>query len=270
MTGTRPVVAVAGPMVPAEVIRAHGFEPVALMPLAAAGVSVSAGVCAAARGWCAAVAEAETRLAAAVLTTRCDQFRREAEALRGRVRLPVFVMNVPATHGTVVAQRLYREETQRLDDFLGKVPHDVAAVSETAWRVATVNAKPGRHRVGLLGCCLGEADTGVLAILGNAGLEIILDALEPPFETRPLIRQRPNAPFFDWLRTVGTAHSLDGWVLLRQTWCDVFRAEEPRLKQATELPWLVVETGARPALETIRTRAEAFAEQLDARRGGRA
>ena len=51
-------------------------------------------------------------------------------------------------------------------------------------------------------------------------------------------------------------------MLLRQPWCDLIRAEEPRLKSATQLPWLVLETGERPALAALRTRAEAFAELL--------
>jgi hypothetical protein len=113
-------------------------------------------------------------------------------------------------------------------------------------------------------------------MLQQVGLHVVLNATESPLwethapadgcklEVRPLIVQRPNTPFFEWLRRNSQTFRLQGWVLLRQTWCDLFHAEVVRLKSETSLPWLDLETGAYPALEALHTRAEAFAERLHA------
>jgi hypothetical protein len=311
MTRLRPSIAVTGPRIPAELIRAHGFEPVTVTPLTALRQRPqTAGVCAVAHGWVEALTTAGPRLAAAVLTTRCDQLRRAAETARERIRLPVFVMNIPVTHGTEAACHLYREEAVRLDGFLsrlagearaepapargdtGGVPADQGLYAPAAQ--AAERALQGGHRVGLLGCCLTEADYAVVQMLGQLGLQLVANATESPlavgtpprrrprtargavptaaasgpFVARPAIAQRPNAPFFAWLRQFGLTHRIEGWVLLRQPWCDLYHAEVPRLKSETELPWLDLETGAQPAFEALRTRAEAFAERLGTLRGG--
>lgn len=322
MTRLRPAIAVTGPRIPAELIRAHGFEPVTVTPLTSLlRHPQTAGVCAVAHGWVEALPAAGPRLAAAVLTTRCDQLRRAAEAARERIRLPVFVMNIPATHGTEAACRLYREEAVRLDGFLSRLAGEARAEpaperGDTGGAPAghglyapaaqaAERALQGGHRVGLLGCCLTETDYAVVQMLGQLGLQLVANATEsllgdaesgltaspdrsataredarPPVRLvegerpreppplRPDIAQRPNAPFFAWLRQFGLTHRLEGWVLLRQPWCDLYHAEVPRLKRETELPWLDLETGAQPALEALRTRAEAFAERLGTLRGG--
>lgn len=273
MTDKPHQIAVTGPGIPVDALRGRGFEPVALTPAASASRPLTAGVCAVARGWCEAVAAAEPRLAAAVLSTRCDQLRRAAEALREQVRLPVFVLNVPATHGTAAARRLLEDEARRLDGFLGRLPGAAGAPLPSHCEAAAREApagEPAKFRVGLLGCCLTEADEAALALARAAGLGVAADATERPGDARPTIAQRPNAPFFSWLRGLGRERRLDGWLLLRQPWCDLYYAELPRLKSETGLPWLDLETGAQPAHEALRTRVEAFAERLAAEPGGRA
>lgn len=321
-------IAVTGPLIPDDRIRARGFVPVSLTPSVSARHPPTAGVCAVAHGWAEALVAGEARFAAAVLTTRCDQLRRAAEALRGRTRLPVFVMNIPATCGTEAARRQYHDELERLEGFLSRLEGGAAAVepglargdagglSVSPGRGAQAaaggeSAAQGRHRVGLLGCCLTEADVDMVEMLRQLGLQIAFNATESPldevekrltaplrtvggsvnedapapvmavdcvcsvpvraisldsFDLCPAIAQRPNARFFEWLRQVGQSAQLEGWVLLRQPWCDLFHAELPRLKSETALPWLDLETGACPAVESLRTRAEAFAEALESRR----
>ncbi len=285
MATPQQVIATTGPQVPHDRIRAHGFAPVTLPPLASAQGSPSAGVCAAAHGWAEALLSDESRFAAAVLTTRCDQLRRTFETLRARTRLPLFLLNVPATHGTETALRLYDDELKRLDRFLSRLgeprceTHSGRAVSpQTAADAFGAASLPGKaqrfassatetadsvFRVGLLACCLTEADDAVLQMLRQVGLQIAVHATEGTVDT-PTIAQRPNAPFFEWLRQTSRAAGLQGWVHVRQPWCDLYHAEVPRMKSATALPWLDLETGARPAFATLRTRAEAFAESLQA------
>jgi len=108
------------PFVPPEWIAAHGARPKRIQPnahVAAPSASPSAGMCPYARamvGTLASVADAD----AAVLTTTCDQTRRAAEWVAMTGRLPVFLLNVPATWQTPAAVRLYRDELLRLGRFL--------------------------------------------------------------------------------------------------------------------------------------------------------
>jgi hypothetical protein len=339
------LIATSGPQVPHERISAYGFAPVTLVPKMSVPCQLRAGLCAAAQGWAEALLSDESRFAAAVLTTRCDQLRRTVETLRTRTRLPIFLMNVPVTRGTDAARRLHRDEQERLDGFLRSLggagaselrcitPAGRAVFPQTAAGACGEASLPdlarrfpdrpqaaeaadsvfcGGFRVGLLACLLTEADDAVVRMLRQVGLQIVAHATESPLgdtekrltaslqtekrltaslqtekrltaslqtkapllssgcllEPPPSIAQRPNAPFFAWLRQMGRAAGLDGWVLLRQPWCDLFHAEVARLKPETGLPWLDLETGACPALAALRTRAEAFAEMLQDCRGG--
>lgn len=250
-------------------IRAHGFAPVApTLRACASGAVGAAGVCAVAQSWADAVSADGAVFSAAVLTTRCDQIRRTAETLRDRLRVPLFVMNIPATRGTPAAERLLADERRRLDAFLSRVPPG-PSVSTAAALEQSCASEPDGHRVGVFGCCLTDADRTVLSMLDEVGLRVVFDATEHPQGTRPFIGQRPNEAFFAWLDRRGRKARLAGWVLLRQPWCDLIHAEVFRLKRGeTGLPWLVLETGARPTLAALRTRAEAFAELLEQAGGG--
>jgi len=282
MATPQQVIATTGPQVPHDRIRAHGYAPVTLPPLASALGSPAAGVCAVAHGWAGALLSDESRFAAAVLTTRCDQLRRTFETLRARTRLPLFLLNVPATHGAETARRLYEEELKRLDRFLDRLGDGpqgepvtglggTGSASETSTfgvlRLApdAAVARPfcGGFRVGMLACCLTEADDAVLQMLPLVGLQIAVHATEGSVGT-PTIGQRPNAPFFAWLRQTSRAAGLEGWIHVRQPWCDLYHAEVPRMISETALPWLDLETGASPAFASLRMRAEAFAETLQA------
>jgi len=65
---------------------------------------------------------------AVIVTTLCDQMRRAFDVLIRRCDLPAFLMNVPRTWQTLVAQKMYVDELRRLGRFLirlgGKPPSD--------------------------------------------------------------------------------------------------------------------------------------------------
>jgi benzoyl-CoA reductase/2-hydroxyglutaryl-CoA dehydratase subunit BcrC/BadD/HgdB len=60
-------------------------------------------------------------VAALVMATTCDQMRRAGGMIDGSTRLPVFLLNVPATWQTSAAQQYYGEEVQRLGRFLVRI-----------------------------------------------------------------------------------------------------------------------------------------------------
>ncbi|MDD5704992.1 MAG: 2-hydroxyacyl-CoA dehydratase family protein, partial [Kiritimatiellae bacterium] len=218
------------------------------------------------------------------------------------IRAPVFVMNTPATQSDT-ARVVYGDELRRLSRFLlavgGQAPSfqlladaRVACDAERRRRLRSRPrpAGPGR-RVGLLGCVPDERNDQTLCLLESAGLEIALDAtddgirawpapwdestlrLDPVetltrawFDAIPNVWQRPNAFLFDWLKRASASAGLEGWVLFRQIWCDLWHAEVDRLRGCVGLPFLDLEGDPCSTASRLRTRLEAFAETLCARR----
>jgi len=106
----------SSPFVPAEWIAAHGLRPSRIFARSPRGAP-GAGIC----PFSLAVREAllaDPGAGGAVLTTTCDQMRRAAELAARETRLPLFLMNVPATWQSPAAQRMYISEIRRLGGFL--------------------------------------------------------------------------------------------------------------------------------------------------------
>jgi hypothetical protein len=107
------------PWVPPEWIKAHGLEPRGIWlarDFANAPLPLAAGVCAFAN---AAVWLADRPGASAfIFTAHCDQLRRGFDAVTQAASSRVFLFNLPVTWQTPVAQRIYRDELERLGRFL--------------------------------------------------------------------------------------------------------------------------------------------------------
>jgi benzoyl-CoA reductase/2-hydroxyglutaryl-CoA dehydratase subunit BcrC/BadD/HgdB len=109
----------SSPWVPAEWIRAHGFDPrgVWSAPLRRAA-PVSEGACIFAQQL--ADGAAGHPEAALVFATACDQMRRAADAAaHGHPR--VFLFNLPATWQSPTVRRLFQSEVERLGRFLQRL-----------------------------------------------------------------------------------------------------------------------------------------------------
>jgi len=113
----------SSPFVPAEWIAVHGARPKRIRPdpgAAARSAAPVAGMCPYARAL-AGEAMALRDGQVAVFATTCDQMRRAAEWAALETPAPVFLFNVPATHGTPAAARLYLDELRRLGRFLARL-----------------------------------------------------------------------------------------------------------------------------------------------------
>jgi benzoyl-CoA reductase/2-hydroxyglutaryl-CoA dehydratase subunit BcrC/BadD/HgdB len=205
------VIAYCSPFVPGEWIAAHGFQPSRLNPGAAGsgrkgngagvGEAPGAGVCPFAHDFAQALlGHSETPPPdAAVFATTCDQMRRIAQLVADR--LPVFLMNVPATWQTPAARTLFREELQRLSRFLvamgGIAPMPEALVHTTLdWRstqeAPAPEPSPAAHsgdsrtrRIALAGGPLRPQDQWIRDHLTQHGARIVLDATEFGERGRP-------------------------------------------------------------------------------------
>ncbi|HOW66543.1 MAG TPA: 2-hydroxyacyl-CoA dehydratase family protein [Candidatus Paceibacterota bacterium] len=109
----------SSPWVPAEWIKAHGFEPHGIWSAAAdPTITKPEGVCAFAQQFPAFLKTFPHT--ALILTTACDQMRRAAD-IADRSQARVFLFNLPATWQTPSVQQLYLSEIERLGRFLVKL-----------------------------------------------------------------------------------------------------------------------------------------------------
>jgi benzoyl-CoA reductase/2-hydroxyglutaryl-CoA dehydratase subunit BcrC/BadD/HgdB len=124
----------SSPFVPAEWIAAHGLRPSRVITKSPRGAP-GAGICPFSLSFREALHD-DCGAAGAIFTTTCDQMRRAAELAARETRLPLFLMNVPATWQSPAAQRMYISEIQRLGRFLVRLggaapgPDELAAAME--------------------------------------------------------------------------------------------------------------------------------------------
>jgi len=116
--------------VPDVWIGLHGFFASRVIPAGVnsrPGALDGQGVCPFTRSFVADVMAASD-VAGIVMTTVCDQMRRASEIVTQECDIPAFLMNVPSTWQSETSRQLYRDEMNRLSDFLvalgGQRPRD--------------------------------------------------------------------------------------------------------------------------------------------------
>lgn len=83
------------------------------------------------------------------------------------------------------------------------------------------------------------------------------------FSHIPAIFRRPNSRFFEWLAEARKQTPARGIVFVTHPWCDLWRAELPRIRAASDLPVLSVSlAGEGSADGSWTTRIQAFLEML--------
>lgn len=227
-----------------------------------------------------------------VLTACCDSVRRLADALRAQYPDKFFyLLDVPRKVNDF-AVNLY--EAHVLDlmrayaAFAGR-PFDKAE-TEAALRAylsaqpeAPASApapEPNRIRVGLIGARMGDAIT---ELFKANGVEVLFNVtcnglarhfapadlrgyLEQILCQFPCMRMVSATNRFDYLD--GFSDRLDGLVYHTVQFCDQYAYEFAELKARGDLPVLRVETDlTRQSFGQIKTRVEAFVEELRAKKG---
>ena len=109
-------IAYSSPFVPPEWIEAHGFvaRRVGVLTPEPKHTDTAMGRC----SYATLIGNPglENEAAGIILATTCDQMRRAAELIAKH--RPTFLLNVPATWQSAVARRMYREELERLGEWL--------------------------------------------------------------------------------------------------------------------------------------------------------
>lgn len=141
--------------------------------------------------------------------------------------------------------------------------------------------------IALIGGPLPAADYTLFDLIDEAGGSVVLDgtetgertlpgsprservALNPLrelaaiyFDAIPDIWRRPNDAFYQWLDRAVGERGVRGVVLVHWVWCDLWKAEVERVREALAVPLLDVDLNGDELEMRNRTRIEAFLESL--------
>ncbi|MCY3023738.1 MAG: 2-hydroxyacyl-CoA dehydratase family protein [Planctomycetota bacterium] len=258
----------SSPFIPAEWIAAHGFQPYRLFPASHAGAFPSGtneGLCPYAKAFVeeAAVTQSSgpsAMGAAVIFATTCDQMRRASEG------------TPPAPEQLAAVMRAYDDARAALRDARPAMRARAAAEALVALhqegpatsvprRDGAAPAARDGPRLALLGGPVFRDHYNLYDELEAAGVRVVLDATETGertlpalferarlqrdpfgelarayFEHIPDVFRRPNTLLYEWLDRELAARGVQGILLLRCVWCDLWHAEAPRVKERFHLP----------------------------------
>ena len=177
----------------------------------------------------------------------------------------------------ILSSRAHAEEVARFHA-AGEVPSGASAFSRATTAIPLM----------LLGCPLREDDLHLLDLLDRAGGWVAMDATESGerewprrfdrrrmredafdeladayFGSIPAVFRRPNSGLFEWLAAARNRTPVRGIVFVAHPWCDLWRAELPRIREACALPVLSIGLAGEGSAEGAwMTRIQAFLEML--------
>lgn len=204
-----------------------------------------------------------------VLTTSCDQLRRAAEWLDAEDR--VFLFNLPST---LHQERLLEAEKARLQRWVAQLlsrknAKRSDARTHTQQDASVVHLCEGRA-LGVIGGHFCGERQAVELFFAQRGIRLALWGCEGG-ERVGDVAQRPNDTFYEHLKTLVAQRDLAGLVVVRTTWCDLWRLACVRLREVLDVPvleWVMDgQSHGQPFPDgASRTRLEAFCELLQAQR----
>ena len=210
-----------------------------------------------------------------VLVTSCDQMRRAAEWLNDDTR--VFLFNYPST---LHQERLLEAEKARLLKWSAQLPQMSNGLKRYGEKV--IDARTEGHQdarreeeketlsIGVIGGHFCGDQQSVVRFFEKRGVQISLWGCERG-EWVGDVFQRPNTLFYDQVQAVIAERHLDGILVVRTTWCDVWRLASVRLHEVVKVPvleWVMDSQCLGQSFPdgSSTTRLEAFCELLRARR----
>jgi len=210
-----------------------------------------------------------------VLTTSCDQMRRAAEWLADDAR--VFLFNFPST---LHQERLLEAEKERLLKWVAQLPQTsnrpkrycAEEIDARTSGPQDASIKGGKETlsIGVIGGHFCGDQQSVVRFFEKRGIRISLWGCENGERVGDVF-QRPNALFYEQVQSVIAERHLDGILVVRTTWCDVWRLASVRLHEVVKVPvleWVMDSQSHGQSFPdgSSTTRLEAFCEVLRARR----
>lgn len=224
-----------------------------------------------------------------VLTTSCDQMRRAAEWLNDDTR--VFLFNFPSA---LQQERLLEAEKARLLKWLQNLAERLGEKNACVtppksghepptlklrrpgltWPSTRVPEpcplNPDPLLIGVLGGHFCGDRQRILEFFEQRGIHVSLWGCEGG-EWVGDVFQRPNTLFYDQVQSAIAERHLDGLLVVRTTWCDVWRLASVRLHEVVKVPvleWVMDSQCQGQSFPdgSSTTRLEAFCELLRSRR----
>lgn len=274
--------------VPPELIAACGLTPHRLVPVAdTVADSRREGVCSFAAAWLSALEQkqASGEFFLSVFSSACDQMRRSFDLPAAHDPDRTFLLNVPATT-TEHALAYYKQELNRLAEFLcavsGQSPdwtrtprctEPQSASGSARLRIAVVGESTPHSILTALQTIAAPFDAFIVDLTENtAAPETVTDlSLSPdPFDhlacvyfELPAIWKRPNEYFYQNLARNAHDHRVSGVIVLRHSFCDLWRTAKPEITRQLARPVLELDLdGGSTLSQWALSRLEAFMETL--------
>lgn len=251
------------------------------------------GMCAFTQAWLQTLLnKAKNETFITVFATSCDQMRRACDLYAHHCSLPVFLLNVPSTD-TPNALAYYRRQLQRLQQFLcsqsgkpfnrGRLQRETSASGS---RTLLKSDKP--CKIALIGeavpACIQMTLTEVLKT-SNAGIAVDatgnkfmnhfsgfrsatvpnepLAALAEDYFQLPAVWKRPNERYCRWLMDTVHTNAINGVILFRYVFCDLWHSAACELKKRLPVPLLEIDLDGSAELSVSAvSRIQAFTEML--------
>jgi len=198
-----------------------------------------------------------------VLATSCDQMRRAAEWLDDPRR--VFLFDLPSAP----CDALLNLEKARLARWAKQVAQASRPAPEAPPAQAGTPVRPDAQNIGVIGGHFCGDAACIHLFFGMRGIGIRLWGCEGG-EWIGDISQRPNDAFHKRLKCAVQERTLDGLVVVRTTWCDLWRAAFAQIRETSAVPvveWVLDGQHAGQPFpdERSTTRLEAFCELVKGR-----
>jgi len=181
-------------------------------------------------------------------------------------------------------QRFYFENNE--------LPENIIDRSLSLSKAGNTNASTGsatstKVNIAIVGGPLTGSGIELASLLESHGCRIVIDGTESgtravpaPIDRRLLtedpleavaeswlygiksIYQRPNAGIFSWLEKAIKSNDIQGIMLVRWVWCDLWHGETRRIAEWSNKHSVEIDLHGSDSFERNRTRVEAFAESL--------
>lgn len=166
----------------------------------------------------------------------------------------------------------------------------IAEFHKTGQFVPNFNEKkedPKGIRIALMGGPLTSSDFILFDEITENGGRIILDGTETgertlprSFDSRQLVEnpleeltdayigsipdafRRPNDRLYQWIKSTFEERNVEGVLLIRRIWCDIWHGEVGRLREWLNIPLLDIDLDGNVPQTRIQTRIQAFMETL--------
>lgn len=283
--------------VPSELISACGCVPQRLISVCKnSRLSGTEGMCSFTEAWLQDLLDRpETEDFAAIFTTSCDQMRRAFDLYCHQSGRKALLLNVPSTR-TPQALDYYRQELERLRTCLctlsGK-SFDENRLKKLMLGCTSKKDKPeNKERIqiafvgGPVPASIRSTVNTVLqtsngSISFNTAENMLIDQFLEfnPVQTRqdpfkeltagyfqlPAIWKRPNDLFYDWFTRKLRKNKIDGIILFRHLFCDLWHSQVYEFKNRFDIPVLDINLDGKASLSASAvSRIQAFLETLAA------